>query len=154
MQGLEELIKCGYVAVDKLDELSPKPWGAGSYGLLTLGATTLGVLSSYLNLTLEEAAAFVPVAWKAPKDYKSAQPDELLVLNDAVEVVIEYKSVGEIRAKKNREAALEQLHSYCLATNAKLGVLTIRCAQARPRSWAPWQGGGVTVPLWPRRATG
>jgi hypothetical protein len=122
LAGHEELVKRNYLDPSHPTGITPDPFG-DELGVLQLGETTLGVLARYLALAPDEADSFVPLIWKKPDDIRTSKPDTLVVRGNSVECVFEHKSPGRIRSKRGQDEALEQLHCYLLATNAKLGVL-------------------------------
>lgn len=132
MLGVEQLVQQGYLDLEHPENLIPERFGNGKdYGLLKLGATTLGVLSQWYKIKLEEADNFIPTLWKKPEDLSTCRPDVLVVRGEGIVCVRENKSPGEIRTARKLTEALEQLHVYLLATNAKLGVLD----DGKPRAW-------------------
>lgn len=123
MKGHEELIKRGYVNPKKPGPLKPDAFGR-DFGVLELGDTTFGTLSTYLDLAMHEADAFIPSMWKKPDDLRTARPDRLIIKGKSVVCVQESKSPGEMKGKRKRQEALEQLECYVLTAKAQIGVLT------------------------------
>jgi len=103
--------------------LTPAPYGK-DFGCLDLGATTFGTLSKYLDVAPHEADDFVPATWKKPDDLRNARPDLLIVKGKTVFCVQESKTREEMKGKRKRQEALDQLQCYVLATKAQVGILT------------------------------
>ncbi len=130
MQGVEQLLQQGYLDLQRPEQLSPERFGR-DYGILKLGATTLTCLGRWFPINPEEADTFIPTLWKKPDDIGSLRPDVLVVKGGSIFLVVENKSPGEIRTARKLTEALERLHAYLLATNAKLGLLD----DGRMRVW-------------------
>jgi len=132
VQGVEQLVQQGYLDLGHPENLSPERFGNGKeYGLLNLGATTLGVLSQWYKISLDEADSFIPTLWKKPTDLSTCRPDVLVVRGQSIFCVKENKSPGEMRTTRKLTEALEQLQVYLLATNAKVGMID----DGRTRVW-------------------
>ena len=123
MHGHEELIKRGYIDPKKPSALKPAPFGK-EWGQLEIGDTTFGTLSEYLDIDISNADGFIPTIWKKPDDLRLSRPDNLIVKSRSVFCVQESKSPSEMKGKRKRQEALEQLQCYMLVTKAKVGVIT------------------------------
>jgi type I restriction enzyme M protein len=122
VKGTEQLVQQGYLDPGNSEKLSPERFGK-DYGLMKLGSTSLGVLSQWYDLNLDEAESFIPTIWKKPSDLATCRPDVLVVKGKSVYGVLENKTLEEVKTSRKRVAALEQLQVYMLATKARIGVL-------------------------------
>ncbi len=119
MKGAEELQKRGYLVKGQL-----RPDKGELYGRLTIGETAFATLAKFFKLSLDGAKNFLPLYYRPSGEHSSLRPDELIIKDNEILCVVEYKAQKEISSKKKLDEALEQLQTYLLITGAKVGLLT------------------------------